>query len=62
MKYGSAIRQENYINMGCVHCGKRKRDKKITETFRIPVDKRLTPIERRNIEEQIKILIKNGKV
>jgi len=32
--------------------------KKVVETFRIPVDKRLAPIERRSVEEQIKILIK----
>jgi len=38
--------------------------KKVTETFRIPVVKRLTPIERRDVEEQIKTYIKDnyGKV
>jgi len=44
---------------------KKGKTKKVTETFRIPVDKRLTPIERRSVEEQIKILIKeikDGKV
>ena len=37
---------------------KKGKTKKVTETFRIPVDKRLTPVERRSVEEQIKILIK----
>ena len=43
---------------------KKEKAKKVIETFRIVVDRKLSSIEKRGVEEQIKILIKelNGKV
>lgn len=41
---------------------KTKEAKKVIETFRVKVDKKLTPLQRRDVEDMILKYIKDGQV